>query len=153
MPWRPISRCKRRLCVLLLPGHDMAYPAGPSMMRIRPNIPTKKLSPEQFRRMRRPRHPDCTNLHVSRRRSRIPRICETNQLARKAFGRCRTGAVFTCSLLRGNMRAKSHAVPFSASDAKTNAHGLTGIKCASMPKEWKLITIFPMFANHESSPS
>jgi hypothetical protein len=49
------------------------------------------------------------------------------------------------------MQAKSHAVPFSASDAKTNAHGLTGTKCASMSKDWKLIKIFPMFANHESN--
>jgi len=39
-----------------------------------------------------------SSLHVSRKRLRIPRICETNQLARKAFGRWRTGSDCTYSL-------------------------------------------------------
>jgi hypothetical protein len=37
-------------------------------------------------------------LNVSRTRLRIADICETNQLASKAFGCLRTGTVSTCSL-------------------------------------------------------
>lgn len=50
--------------------------------------------------------PARTCLHVPRRRLRIPRICETSQLDRTAFGHCRTGTVCTY-LLSGKMQASA----------------------------------------------
>jgi hypothetical protein len=44
-----------------------------------------------------PRDPD-TSLHISRRRLRMPGVCETNQLDRKTFGDCLAVTACTYSL-------------------------------------------------------
>jgi hypothetical protein len=55
------------------------------------------------------------SLHISRRRLRTPRVCETNQLDRKTFGHRRAGSVCTYSLSVKNVTSQLERSPLSNS--------------------------------------